>query len=167
MKTRTSHVIPAIDVVLDISYACTTIITRSLDLVQLESKSDDCLVRIVSGNYRLLPYAIEFWIEHCSQYATSGGSLVLDAPIQTHLNRMYKKHKDYLAALGQATMQARGQDANHISQLDERLKLFSHTAVHELMVDVLSLRLRASQLDGDNSSGKFRSYYYRPGQSIS
>lgn len=158
MKSQTPQVVPAIDAVLDLASVCAIVLTRGLDLVHLDSKSNYYLARLVSCNYRLLPYAIEFWIEHCSQYTTSVGSPDLNGPIQGHLARLYEKHKTCLDTLGQTTVQARIQDENQASQLDERLKLFSHIAVHELIVDVSSLKWQASQLDGDSSSGKFRSY---------
>jgi hypothetical protein len=124
----------------------------------LDSSSIGYLGQIASGNYRLLPYAIEFWIEHCSQYAT-GGRLDLDQLFQQHLAQMYEKHKDCLHELGHATIQVATQDNNNnANYADERLQLFSNMPIYGLMADVLSLRHFASQLDGDNSSGTLDSY---------
>jgi hypothetical protein len=103
------------------SSACVVVITRGLDLLRLESSSIDYLARIASGNYRLLPYAIEFWIEHCSQYASGGGSLGLDRPFQHHLARMHEKHKDCLHALGRITIQVGTQDKTNARHVDGQL----------------------------------------------
>ncbi|RYN19214.1 hypothetical protein AA0119_g12858 [Alternaria tenuissima] len=153
LKSQTPHIVPELDAVLDISSACVIIIMRGLDLVFLDSGSIDCLARIASGNYRLLPYAIEFWIEHCSQYyASGGGSLGLDRPLQHHMARMYEKHQDYLHTLGRAISQVKTQETAHASDVDGRLEPFSNMPIYGLMADVLHLRRLASQLDGDNSS---------------
>ncbi|RMZ72474.1 hypothetical protein GMOD_00007468 [Pyrenophora seminiperda CCB06] len=156
LKFQVPQIVPAIDAALDISSACAIVITRALDLVRLESTSIDHLTLIASGNYRLLPYAIEFWIEHCSQYASRGGSFGLDRPFQHHLSRMHKKHKDCLHVLGGATGQLRTQDKSHASHIVEKLEHFFNMPIHGLMADVLSLRQLVSEIDGDNSFGKFK-----------
>jgi hypothetical protein len=155
LKFQTPQIIPAIDAALDISWACAVVITRSLDLLRLESSSIGYLAQIASGNYRLLPYAIEFWIEHCLQYA-SGGRLDLDRLFQHHLAQMHEKHKDCLHELGRATIQVATQDNDNADYVDERIQLFTKIPIYGLIADVLSLRQSASQLDGQNSSGMLR-----------
>ncbi|CAN9372932.1 unnamed protein product [Alternaria alternata] len=152
LKSQTPQVVSKVDAVLDISSACAIVIMRGLDLVCLDSGSIDCLARIASGNYRLLPYAIEFWIEHCSQYYASGGSLGPDRPLQHHMARMYEKHQNYLHTLGRATRQVKTQENAHASDMDGRLEPFFNMPIYGLMADVLLLRGLASQLDGENSS---------------
>lgn len=49
MKSRTPQVVPAIDAVLDISSAC-AIITRGLDLLRLDRRSNNYLPKVVSGD---------------------------------------------------------------------------------------------------------------------
>jgi hypothetical protein len=129
---------------------------RGLELVRLGSNATAYLAVIASGNYRLLPYAIEFWIDHCSQYALGGGCLGLDRPLQRHLARLYEKHKDILHGLGLATPQAASPERAMKDHANEQIKLYSNIPIYGLMADILSLRHLVSQLDGDNSSGKFR-----------
>jgi hypothetical protein len=119
----------------------------------MDSSSVDYRAQIVSGKHRLLPYAIEFWIEHCSQYASKAGSLRMDQLFQQHLARMHDKHQQCLHALGRAMTQAQATDKTNTNV---RLQLFSNMPICELMADVLSLRQLASQLDGENSSGRCR-----------
>jgi hypothetical protein len=157
LKCQLPQIVSAIDAALDISWACAVVITRSLDLIGLECTSIGYLTRIASGSYRLLPYAIEFWIEHCSQYA-SGGRLDLDRLFQQHLARMHEKHNDCLHELGRATTQVATQDRNNANHVDERLQLFSNMPIYGLMADVLSLRQLVGQFDGDNSSGTLYLY---------
>jgi hypothetical protein len=145
---------PAIDPALDILSACAVVITRSLDLVYLDSGSVDYLVRIASGHHRLLPYALEFWIEHCLDYASSGGDLSPDGQFQYHLSRIHKKHVECLDALGRATVQVGTQGTAGASDVDDRLELFSSMPIHKLMADVQYLRLLASQSDGNDRSGR-------------
>jgi hypothetical protein len=145
---------PAIDPALDILSACAVVITRSLDLVCLDSGSVDYLVRIVSGHHRLLPYALEFWIEHCLDYASSRGNLSPDGHFQYHLSRIHEKHEECLDALGRATVQVGTQTAAEASDADERLEQLSSMPVHKLMADVQHLRLLASQSDSNDRSGR-------------
>lgn len=156
LKSQTPQIVPAIDAMLDITCACAVIITRALDLTLLADDNYDNLAKIARGNYRLLPYAIEFWIEHCSQYAMSGGNLHLDAPIQNHIAALFEKHTHCSDGLGTATsMQALLQSPNNPGQVDDQLELFSNTPIHALVAQVLSLRRLVRQLDGDDISGKF------------
>jgi hypothetical protein len=138
------------------SSACAVVIIRGLELVRLGSDATAYLAVIASGNYRLLPYAIEFWIDHCSQYALGGGCLGLDRPLQRHLARLYEKHKDILHALRLAIPQAASPERAMKDHANEQIKLYSNIPIYGLMAEILSLRQLVSQLDGDNSSGKFR-----------
>jgi hypothetical protein len=147
------QIVPAVDAALDIASVCVVVITRGLDFVCLESSSVEYLAQVASCDYRLLPYAIEFWIEHCSQYASAGGSLDKDRIFQHHLARMHDKHKDRLHALGHATACASTHDNSSVSYLDERLGLFLNTPIYALMTDILNLR-KSARLDGDKGSGR-------------
>jgi len=118
------------------------------------TNSADHLALIASGNYRLLPYAIEFWIEHCSQYASERGTLGLDQRLQHHLARMHQGHESCLHAHGRAVTQTNLPGETTHSQADERLRLFSNMPIYGLMAGVLDFRRLVGQLDGDNSSGR-------------
>lgn len=143
------------------SCACIIIIIRGLELVRMGDNSADYLALIASGNYRLLPYAIEFWIEHCLQYA-SGRDLRPGRPLQRHLDRLHGTHEDYLHAFGLGTTQNVSPDWTNTTHADERLSLFLNIPIYGLMVNLLSLRHLVSQLDGDNSSGKFTTQIVPP-----
>ncbi|CAN9168468.1 unnamed protein product [Alternaria alternata] len=151
-KSHKPQIMPAIDSALDILSACAVVITRSLDLVYLDSSSVDYLARIASGHHRLLPYALEFWVEHCLDYASSGGNLSPDGQFQYHLSRIHEKHEECLDALGRATVQVGTQRTAGAGDVDERLDLFSSMPIHKLMADVQNLRLLASQSDGNDRS---------------
>ncbi|KAH3951684.1 hypothetical protein HBI56_079460 [Parastagonospora nodorum] len=151
LKSHISQSIPANDAALDILCVCTVVIMRSLDLLRLECNPNDHLTRIASGHYRLLPYAMEFWVEHCSQYASGGGSLGHDQPLQQHLAKLHEKHST-LHDLRQTTVQVETLDRDNTSYADESLHLFSNLPICSIMADVLSLRRLTSQFDGENSS---------------
>jgi len=127
---------------------------RGLELVCLGSNSTDYLALIASGNYRLLPYAVEFWIEHCLQYA-SGRDLRPGHPLQSQLNRLHGTHETHLHTLGLATTQNVSPNWANTTHAEERLKPFLNTLIYGLMADVMGLRQLASELDGDNGSGEF------------
>lgn len=132
------------------------VITRSLDLLCVDSGSVTNFARIVSGHHRLLPYALEFWIEHCLEYASERENLGLDQAIQHHLDQLYEKHKSSLHAVGCNAVQTATQTETNVSYGDERLELFSGMPIYGLMADVLQLRRLASQKNDDRSVGKFR-----------
>lgn len=135
--------------------ACAIVIARGFELLRLENSSIDHLGRVASGNYRLLPYAIEFWIDHCMRYASVGGNLGPDRPFQYHVTRMCETHKECMHALGHV-IQVDTKDEPKVTLVDEQLGLFLNTPIHCLMSDVLRFRRVASQLNDDNRSGRFR-----------
>jgi hypothetical protein len=136
------------------SSACAVVIARGFELLRFEHSSIGHLAHIASGHYRLLPYAIEFWIDHCIQYASTGGSLGLDRSFQHHVARLHEKHKDCLHALACATTPIGTHNYNPTIHADHRLQLFADMPIYALMADVLSLRQLASQFDGDNNPGR-------------
>ncbi|KAJ6285479.1 hypothetical protein J3E71DRAFT_373608 [Bipolaris maydis] len=152
IKSQIPQVVPAINAALDISSACAIIITRSLDLLRFESNSLECLAQVASGHYRLLPYAIEFWIEHCLQYASGRVSLGMEQQFQDRLTQMHETHQNCRHALGRTVNQVETREQINDSNLDERVRLFSGMKIYQLIVDLLNLRLLASKLDGDSSS---------------
>ena len=127
---------------------------RGLELVRLGSNSTDYLALIASGNCRLLPYATEFWIEHCLQYA-SGRDLRPGRPFQRQLDRLHGTHEAYLHALGLATTHNVSSDWANATHAEERLSLFLNIPIYGLMANVLGLRQLVSQFDGDNGSSRF------------
>lgn len=132
------------------------VITRSLDLLCVDSGSVTNFARIVSGHHRLLPYSLEFWIEHCLEYASKRKNLCLDRVIEYHLDQLYEKHEGSLHAVGCNVVQTATQTETNVSYGDERLELFSDMPIYGLMADVLQLRRLASQENDDRSVGKFR-----------
>jgi hypothetical protein len=70
LKSQAADIVPPMQAQLDISSACISTIKRGLDLLPLELDHADTLSRIVRGNYRFLPYASKFWVEHCLSYTT-------------------------------------------------------------------------------------------------
>jgi hypothetical protein len=112
--------------------------------------------RIVSGHHRFLPYALEFWIEHCLEYALERKYLGLDQMIQHHLDQLYEKHKGSLHAVGCNAVQTAMRTETNVSYGDDRLEPFSGMPIYELMADVLHLRQLASQENDDRSAGRFR-----------
>ncbi|EUC41875.1 hypothetical protein COCMIDRAFT_57997, partial [Bipolaris oryzae ATCC 44560] len=103
LKAQTPQIVPAIKAALDISSACAIIITRSLNLLRFKSNSLEYLTQVASGNYRLLPYAIEFWIEHCSQYASGRDSLDIETYLinndQTLFSQLSQKYENAIVHL--------------------------------------------------------------------
>ena len=141
---------------MDISSICAVILMRGLDFVRSGSNAIDYLAQIAIGNYRLLPYAIAFWIDHCSRYASGGGTLGPDCPLRHHLTKMHSKHEDCLDSQMCATAQNETQNVADTRQASEPLQLYSNVPVYRLMGDVLSLRNLVSLGIRDTSTGRFK-----------
>jgi hypothetical protein len=136
------------------SSACAVVLARGFELLRLKDSSIGHLTRIASGHYRLLPYAIEFWIDHCMRYASAGGSLGPDRPFQYHVARLCETHNECMHALGHV-IQVDIQDEPNVGLVDKQLGLFVNTPVHCLISEVLRFRRVASQPHDDNSPGRF------------
>ena len=129
---------------------------RGLDFVRSGSNAIDYLAQIAIGNYRLLPYAIAFWIQHCLRYASGGGTLGPDCPLRHHLTKMHRKHEDCLDTQMCATTRNETQNMADASHTSEPLQLYSNVPVYRLMGDVLSLRNLVNGENRDNSVGRLR-----------
>ncbi|KAF1951045.1 hypothetical protein CC80DRAFT_553709 [Byssothecium circinans] len=92
LKSKAPQVVPPTQAQLDISSACAAALMRGLDLLHPEAAPSYNLVRIATGGYRLLPYALEFWIKHCLLYASTGGPLDPDHTLPGRLNHLRNKH---------------------------------------------------------------------------
>jgi hypothetical protein len=129
---------------------------RGLDLLRPEAAPSYNLVQIASGTYRLLPYALESWIEHCLFYASSGGPLTLDHLLSCRLTRLRNKHDQLSQRLDISELENSGSFEVSESKLDDRLQLLAHIPIHNLMKGVLYVRWSASQHFCENGEGKPR-----------
>lgn len=159
MKSKVPQVVPPTQAQLDISSACAATLMRGLDLLHPEAAPSYNLVRIASGGYRLLPYALEFWIEHCLLYALTGGPLDLDHPLPRHLTHLRNKHDQLSQRPDPGEIKYPCPSEAFGSQLADRLKVWAHVPIHDLMRGVLRARWSASQQFCENGEGKPR---FRP-----
>jgi hypothetical protein len=156
LKFEAPQVVTPLQAQLDISSACAATLIRGLDLLHPEAAPSYNLVRVVSGSYRLLPYALEFWIEHCLLYASTGGPLDLDHLFSRHLTQLRNKHDQLSRRLDTGEIENPSPLEASQSQPDDRLKLLAHIPIHALMRGVLNARWSASQLLCENGEGKPR-----------
>jgi hypothetical protein len=125
---------------------------RGLNLSSPVSRPDN-LVRIATGSYRLLPYALEFWIEHWLQYASAGGVLDIGQFGSTSLSQLHDTHEQ-LSENSDPDDSSCGSVEAMEDHLDHRLKLFAHMPVHDLMRRVLHARKTSSQQQCETWEGK-------------
>lgn len=143
MTSRTPHTVSLHQASLDLSSICVLTLIRGLHLLRFSDNTPD-LARIAGGGYRLLPYALEFWIEHCSRYANLENSSWKDSPLVQHLNHLHDTHEQLSTDLNRAK-DAHSSDTNASARLDDRMKSFAHMPAHELMIEILRIRRLASQ----------------------
>jgi hypothetical protein len=158
LRSNASGVVPRTQAQLNMSLACATTLIRGLDLLSPNAAPSKHLAPIARDTHRLLPYAIEYWIEHCLGYAT-GGSLQPDCILPHRLTELRRKHDRFLQ------MSERGESQNSYSpeitsesELDDRLKFMAHLPIHSLMREVLHIRWSAGQYVCENGEGKAPPY---------
>ncbi len=114
----------------------------------------DNLIRIAGGSYRLLSYALEFWIEHCLMYASTGELLDLNNSLLRRLALLNHTH-DQLSK----SFDSDGAESNSLAEvpdtrLNDLLKLFAHVPIYTLMKGVLHARHLANRSDCETGEGK-------------
>ncbi|KAF2678067.1 hypothetical protein K458DRAFT_377432 [Lentithecium fluviatile CBS 122367] len=146
LRSNATEVVPLSQVQLHMSLSCATTLIRGLDLLHQSADPSAHHMRIVSGIYRLLPYALEYWIEHCLRYAASGGSLEPECLLSRRLAELRDKHSQCL----QTSESVELANTNSLEAFDEwppddRLKHMAHLSIHGLMREVLRVRRSAGQ----------------------
>lgn len=135
----------------DLSFACATLLMNGLQLLEPHVATRDRLIRVGSGLFRLLPYALEYWTEHFLLYASNGGDINQNHKLIRHMSTMRSKHDQLLSRIKDLRVSSNG-TAPH-EMLDERLQLVSQLHTHDLIRDVLRLR---SLLQQECEDGKGR-----------
>ena len=154
MKSKAPRIVPPLQAQLDVSTACATTLIRGLGLLCPEAAPSYNMVQIASGSCRLLPYALESWIEHCLLYASTGGPLTLDHLFSCRLTRLRSKHDQLSQGLDISEIENSSSFEAFESKLDDRLKLLAHISIHSLMRGVLYARWSASQHFCEKGEGK-------------
>jgi hypothetical protein len=131
---------------LDLSSVCVVILVRGLGLLRPRTNSDSH-ARLANGSYRLLPYALKFWIEHCSMYASKGGTLSANCPLAKHLSRLHEAHRLLSRSLNKplSLVTEALQDAD--------LQNYARLPAHTLMVEVRRIQRLASENGYENGPG--------------
>jgi hypothetical protein len=154
MRSRSARIIPRLQAELDLASVCVVTLVRGLGLLRPGTRSDNH-ARIASGSYRLLPYTLEFWIEHCFLYTSEGGALGLNCSLMRHLTRLSDAHR-----LLSTSLNCPGNDEtpadDELGQQAEKLQPFSHLPAHGLMKEVLRTRRLAIERGCETGQGKCR-----------
>jgi len=157
LKSNAPLVIQPIQAHLDISFACITTLIRGFDLLRLDDGHFERKARIATGAYRLLPYALEYWIEHCLLYATNEILVDLNQLLLSRLTQLRVKHDQLLQGIGNGeTSHPNACDTSKVfeNKLENRTKLIAHLPIHDLIRRVLHVRWLTSQQLCKNGEGK-------------
>jgi len=160
LKSKAAEVIPQGQAQLNISFSCSTILLRGLDLLHQGSTPSKHLIQIAGGTYRLLPYALEYWVEHCLQYAVSDGLLEPGHILSHRLTELWDKHNQLLHIFDSGKF-THTESSKTFKEwpLDDRLKSVAHLPINGLMTDVLQVRRLADEQICENGEGKLTSIY--------
>jgi hypothetical protein len=139
--------IPPLAIHQDIASSCAMTINRGLDLLNIRDDTPRNLARIVNGSYRFLPYALDFWIDHCLRSAHTAADL--DHAMLNRLTLLCNTHARY------SSCQVVNLDERNIARVSlvaNGLNLFKHTPIYDLMR--LSLQTRALTRECGLDSGE-------------
>ncbi|OAL43118.1 hypothetical protein IQ07DRAFT_650395 [Pyrenochaeta sp. DS3sAY3a] len=150
---RSPHIVPAIRAELDLASVCAVMLTHGLRLLRPGEDSAD-LVAIGSGAYRLLPYALSFWIHHCILFAAGGGQCAVDHPLPRHLTRLYYQHEQISGGFKDGESNASPTEPQG-KQQDDQLKHFANLPIYALMKAVLHIKRLVSQHECEDDAESF------------
>lgn len=122
--------LPPQQVQLDLAMISVVTLSKGLELVRPNITYSEVLFQTASCNHRLLFYALEYWVEHCFQYASSSPSL--HTTFTRHLDYLHEKHLRLAQLLGMPSTAK-----EFLEDSDERLCLFSQTPARLLMREQL------------------------------
>ena len=100
MKSTAPRIVRPIQAHLDISLVSAAILLRSLHLASGDSSFSSNQITVATGSYRLLPYALEYWIEHCLLYTSMEGTIGPNQALPYRLTQLREKHDQILQNSG-------------------------------------------------------------------
>jgi hypothetical protein len=136
----------------DLSISCIQTIIKGLDLLRYNRIPSDRFPLIAGGTYRLLPYALDFWIHHCLVHADQSGGIKMENPLLDKLQQLCNKHDEQKPTIVNAT--SPDSRATTSSKLDGRLVHFINHPIHGIMRSVLNARFEAGQSQCENGEGE-------------
>ena len=155
LKSSAAKVISLNKAELNISFSCATTLIRGLELFCQSAAPSERLMQIASSTHRLLPYALEYWTEHCLRYAASCGSLEPGSLLPRRLSELENKHSSFLQTFrGGELASPRPLESSNECPPDDRLKCISHLPIQHLIDEVLHVRSIAGQQCCENGEGK-------------
>ncbi|KAL9093837.1 MAG: hypothetical protein Q9165_003760 [Trypethelium subeluteriae] len=153
MNSATSVPIQRMDSHYDITFACVATLASGLDLVGPEVAEQDRLMSVASRKHGLIPYAIEYWIEHLLLYASAGGTFEQDRPLSLHLSSFLNKHNQLFHLTKSHANEAACEDEGaSYGKSDKRLGLLANLPVHDLARKILHLRWLSNQESSESGA---------------
>ncbi|KAI3318736.1 hypothetical protein HD806DRAFT_510815 [Xylariaceae sp. AK1471] len=149
---RTSHSTLCFDSAIweeTIAFACVTVVKDSICLLDPEHPQLSQLPRILSGSFALLPYAIDFWLDHvltCANIAR----LPEESSLGQALNSLELFHGQMCSKLNR-NASSKASLSTYVST-DSCLETLSHLPVYSLCVRIV--KFRADCKDKSASSGQ-------------
>lgn len=126
---------------------------KGLDLLQRNIGQTEISAQVVSGSYRLLPYAMEFWIEHCLLYSKSAGTSGVDRVILNLLSLLQRKHDSLAQALHHESRRHEVSANSSGTEVDEQTGPCAGWPAQMLMRDSLRTRTFVSRENCENGKG--------------
>lgn len=119
--------LPPHQVQLDLAMISVVTLSNGLELVRPGITYTEILVQTASCTHRLLFYALEYWIEHSIQYASTSSNI--HHAFLRHLDYLHEKHSRLAQLLALPIVATESPEEGP----DERLRLFLQTPARILM----------------------------------
>lgn len=110
---------------------------------------NDKLLQVVRGSYSLLPYSVDFWLEHLFDYVKAI-SITQDSPLGILLASFHSSHS-------QTALKLKRSLSNGIPSrfsTDARLAALSHLAVGSICASILTFREECRDKFAGTGEGK-------------
>ncbi|KAI1734594.1 hypothetical protein F4680DRAFT_336723 [Xylaria scruposa] len=130
-----------------ISFACVTVLKDSLSLLDPEIPQISQIPRILSGSFALLPYAIDFWLDHILACAIIA-RLPEDSSLGQALSSLKLIHDQLCSSLKHDVLRSKISLSYVLT--DTRLERLSHLPIYSLCASILALRADCKDKSASN-----------------
>ncbi|RYP56345.1 hypothetical protein DL769_009929 [Monosporascus sp. CRB-8-3] len=127
-----------------ITFACVTTLKDSLSLIDPDVQADSQLLQVLNGFHALLPYSIDFWIDHLLA-STVEKHLELYPPMARVLAEFDTLHQQLAQKLKFTTNRILS-----VEELDSRLRPVAHLPIASLCSAILAFRAQFNPQSAPN-----------------
>ena len=138
------------------SFACSLVLQRGLDLLDPGISQETQLDMVLDGSLALLPYAVDFWLEHLLIDKTAK-QISTDDTIGIALTKLEQRHQNLWSKIKHGVEWTGEAHSGFAPQRDPRLLAVSSTLVLPLCSALIAFRAsrRTSMMNATDGKGMY------------